>query len=223
MNTQKRILIVGDITKKTNYFSAVREAGAEPFGIEKMSAEEAVSKADAIVIQGGADVNPALYGEENTASVAIDDALDTLELEVLKAAAEKKVRTLGICRGLQIMNVFFGGSLIQHINCATQHARDEGSEADKIHSSSVLKPSFVYDIFGKTQLTINSAHHQAIKTLGKGLCAVQYSNEGIIEAVEHDSLPFYALQWHPERLCLSFARSDAADGLKVFDWLINSL
>ena len=106
---------------------------------------------------------------------------------------------------------------------ATQHARDEGSEADKIHSSSVLKPSFVYDIFGKTQLTINSAHHQAIKTLGKGLCAVQYSNEGIIEAVEHDSLPFYALQWHPERLCLSFARSDAADGLKVFDWLINSL
>ena len=81
-------MIVGDITKKTNYFSAVREAGAEPFGIEKMSAEEAVSKADAIVIQGGADVNPALYGEENTASVAIDDALDTLELEVLKIAAE---------------------------------------------------------------------------------------------------------------------------------------
>ncbi len=217
------VFVVGDATKHTNYFNAISAAGGVPYSLEDLCFNQAIDFADAIVIQGGVDINPATYKEQNTHCIDIDDELDTIEELVLKEAANRKILTLGICRGLQIMNVFLGGSLVQHIDCAPLHARDKGSEADKIHSSTVERGSFVYGIYQQSEITINSAHHQAIKTLGRGLRAVQYSHEGIIEAVQHDTLPFYALQWHPERLCLSYARADAVDGLKVFDWLINRL
>lgn len=218
----KKILVLGDLEKSANYFNAIRLSGAEPFTLDlaerKIDSKiaDAISRADGIVFQGGVDVNPALYGEKNAASEGIDNDLDSLELAALKIAEEKKKPVLGICRGLQIMNVFFGGSLIQHIPCAALHARDKGSEADKIHATTVHPSSFINRIYRSEKITVNSAHHQAVKILGAGLSAVQFSDEGIIEAFQHEELPFFAVQWHPERLSGEFQRKDAVDGLLVF-------
>lgn len=180
-----------------------------------------MTKIDGIVIPGGADINPALYHEKNTDSIEIDDALDELELAVIREAVEHKKPILGICRGHQILNVFFGGSLIQNVEKVDVHERI-GME-DRVHMSRVKKNSFVYDIYQEERISINSAHHQAIKELAAGLEAVQFSDDGLIEAFYHTKLPVYGVQWHPERMCLKNARPDTVDGLKIFEYFINCL
>ena len=82
--------------------------------------------------------------------------------------------------------------------------------------------SFLYKIYNSTLLNVTSAHHQAVKELGKGLVPAQYSKEGLLEAFYHKDLPIIAVQWHPERMCLDNARDDADDGLKLFSYFINS-
>ena len=85
-----------------------------------------------------------------------------------------------------------------------------------------LENSFIFNIYGGALVT-NSAHHQAVKELGTGLEAVQYSKDGLVEAFYHTRLPIYAVQWHPERMCLKNARTDTVDGLKVFAYFVNGI
>ena len=165
-----------------NYCAAVEAAGANAVMLEWDSAPQMIQTVDGIIIPGGADINPAVYGEENTDSIDIDDRLDRFEMFVIGTAIRNRKPILGICRGHQLM----------------------------------------YEIYGQDDLLINSAHHQAIQVLADDLRAVQYSTDGEIEAIEHRLLPIYGVQWHPERTCLSYARPDIVNGLKLFDYFLET-
>lgn len=175
---------------------------------------------DALVLCGGGDVDPACYGEEMNGSDEPEIERDKSELALVKAYMEMKKPILGICRGHQVINVALGGTLVQHLDTADNH-RDPHSNNDLVHATKADADGFVAKLYGETPF-VNSAHHQAIKELGKGLRAVQYScNDNVIEAVEHESLPIIALQWHPERMSLANRRSDTVDGLPIFEYFVS--
>ena len=139
------------------------------------------------------DLEPWRYGRENTASRSLEPERDEAELRLLQdfTAAGKPV--LGVCRGLQVINVFFGGTLVQDI---PGHAA--WSEGDRLHGTRAA-PSPLRPLLGEG-LAVNSAHHQAADRLGAGLRAVQWAEDGVAEALCHARLPVWAVQWHPERL-----------------------
>lgn len=141
---------------------------------------------DGLFVPGGCDVDPNEYNEEINGSIDPIDFIDVLDLFYIKEFYKAKKPILGICRGIQIINVCFNGSLYQDIK----------GHNKVFHDVRVEKDSFVYDLYKKEILSVNSYHHQAIKVLGDGLRAVGYSNEGYIEAVEGENI--YAVQWHPE-------------------------
>ena len=133
--------------------------------------------------------------------------------EQLEQFIMAKKPVLGICRGLQVLNVFFGGTLIQDL---PGHSQAAGR--DRLHRVRTA-PSPLQDLFGET-LVVNSAHHQAADRLGQGLRAVQWAIDGTVEAVIHQSLPVWGVQWHPERLAGPLSLSGAADGGCLFTaWL----
>lgn len=217
-----KIAVIGKRHEKRNdnYYDVVSALGADSLEIAgEDDLENILSYADMIIIPGGVDVNPALYGELNTDSRDIDDELDKLELEVLGYAVENHIPVLGICRGLQIINVFFGGTLTQNIDSCDVHTNI--GLVDRVHPSFAEEGSFIAEAYGDTEIMVNSAHHQAIKDLGEGLEPIQWSNDGIIEAVEHDEYDIAAVQWHPERMCLKNEREDTVSGLELFEAFLN--
>lgn len=139
---------------------------------------------NALLLSGGGDIQPELYGQTQTHSRNIDINRDRLELYMLNAFLELGKPVLGICRGIQIINIYFGGTLYQHIDGHSQI-----NDKDSLHT---------VEWKGRT-VEINSAHHQVIDKLGNGLKAVAVSSDRFIEAVSHDILPIMAFQWHPER------------------------
>lgn len=203
----------------SNYSAAVSAVGASYVMLDWKSDSTEIEKTDGIIITGGVDLNPRLYGEENTDSVGINDLLDNFEMRVIEAAIKNNKPIFGVCRGIQMLNVYFGGTLVQNVQNCDIHKRE--ADKDKIHTSRVDKNSFLYEIYGLENLNINSAHHQAIKKIAKEFRAIQYSPDNLIEAFQHESLPIYGVQWHPERTCLSYAQQNVVDGLKLFKWFIN--
>lgn len=219
--TEKKLRIAipapeADIGSYQNYFNAMRELGAEPVlvGVDCDAAGF-----DGLLLPGGGDVDPKRYGEENTACGEIDDALDDMQFAVLDAFVKLRKPVIGICRGHQLLNVYFGGSLIQHIDCAEKHARDKGSKVDKVHAQTCEAGSFLAGLYG-TEFATNSSHHQAVKRIAEHMHAVMHSPEGIIEALYHDELPVWSVQWHPERMCFAHKRDDTVDGSKVLGWFL---
>lgn len=142
------------------------------------------------IISGGGDINPKLYGEENIASRNIvPDQRVEWEFELLETILSSKKPILGICYGMQLLNVFFGGSLIQNINTKINHT--EGS-----HEIEIFKDFPLATI----KATVNTSHHQAIKTLGKDLEVFCKAEDEIIEGIYLKNHPFcVGVQWHPER------------------------
>ena len=211
--------------KNQNYFAAVTAAKGEvvPFDpyVKGQDIKALVGSVDGILLPGGVDLQPFYYHEENIACGKMDPTLDEFEMTVVKEAVAAAKPILGICRGLQLLNVFFGGSLYQDIFCAKSHKRTESD--DNVHETLVDKGGFIYDIYGKEKIFVNSAHHQAVKELGEDIVPVQYSKEKIVEAFYHKTKPIWAVQWHPERMCLDNARTDTEDGLKLFEFFISSI
>ena len=188
---EKTVYIRGDPGRFANYRRWVESAGGRAvFGD---AAEGQGKRWDALLLPGGGDLEPRRYGQENTASRGLEPERDEAELRLLQdfTAAGKPV--LGVCRGLQTINVFFGGTLLQDI---PGHGAVEG--ADRLHAVRTA-PSPLRRLFGE-RLTVNSAHHQAADRLGSGLRAVQWAGDGVVEALCHERLPVWAVQWHPERL-----------------------
>lgn len=177
---------------------------------------------DALVLCGGGDVNPAYYGEGMNGSDEPEIERDKSEFALVKAYIEMKKPILGICRGHQVINVALGGTLIQHLDTADNH-RDPHSYNDLVHATKADPDGFVAKLYS-TELFVNSAHHQAVKELGKGLKAVQFScHDNTVEAIEHESLPIIGVQWHPERMSLANRRCDTVDGMKIFEYFTNYL
>ena len=196
----KRIAIVGkrDVLRNENYYAAVEACGAQALPLVAKEKINLIKDMDGIVLPGGVDLDPALYHEKNIDCRDINVELDSLEMAVIREAVEQQIPILGICRGLQILNVYFGGSLIQNVEHCDIHAWT-GKE-DRVHLTDVQQGSFLHEIYGAEEIPVNSAHHQAVKELGRGLKAVQYSKDGLTEAFYHTELPIYAVQWHPERM-----------------------
>lgn len=187
---QPMILIAGVAGKVDNYVRAVEAAGGSARVSRKVDDLDACH---ALLLPGGGDIEPWRYGQENTASRGLDPQRDEAEFALLERALTLGKPVLGICRGLQIINVYFGGTLIQDM---PGHHPFDG--IDRLHTAHA-KPSFFYHACGD-RCMVNSAHHQAIDQLGKGLRAVQWAPDGTIEAVCHEKCPVWAVQWHPERL-----------------------
>ncbi len=164
-----------------------------------------VAMVDIVVLTGGHDVNTARYGEEvRYSTVQLYSCRDDIEFGLLEAAIAEKKPVFGICRGLQVINVFFGGSLHQNLHHdvpGTFSHRQPKEDIEKLlHSVTIEQQSFLSRIFPDTnEIMVNSFHNQSVKNLGNGLKISARSSDGIIEAIEHESYPIYAVQWHPEK------------------------
>lgn len=168
-----------------------------PQSKEELSA--LLSFVDGICLPGGYDVDPSYYHQPNLKSEPIEAEIDQLDLDVIEIAQEKEIPILGICRGLQIINVALGGSLIQDIpqNIIDHNVSFKNKTKNHGHLVSIVKESKLHSIFGD-ETEVNSYHHQAIDRLADGLTVCAVSSDGIIEAVEGENI--LAVQWHPERM-----------------------
>lgn len=205
--------------KAENYIDAVRFAGGDPVvddGVLDPAGFEA------LILCGGGDIEPHRYSRESDPHVyGVDPDLDRREWELLDSFTKEKKPVLGICRGIQVINVYFGGTLIQHLIQSDRH-RDPEGKTDRIHATTAEKGSFIHAIY-RDAFTVNSAHHQAIDALGAGLSVAQVSADGVIEAVSHASLPVWGVQWHPERMRGKFARPDTVSGDPVFSFFLSRI
>jgi putative glutamine amidotransferase len=192
------------------YHSRVIEAGGDVVDINEDSISrvgEIVGGLNGLVLTGGIDVEPSVYGAERHAKVKeTAEARDRLEIEVLLAAASRDMPVLAICRGHQLMNVAFGGTLLQHIDSGEHRAdfRTEGYPS-RWHDVSIDAGSRLAEALGETRLWVNSRHHQAVQAphLAPGLRPVAYAAEHqgeLIEGMESDEHRWIVgVQWHPER------------------------
>jgi putative glutamine amidotransferase len=157
------------------------------------------------------------FRQENNGSKNIDLSLDILQFKLLSLFVNARKPIIGICKGLQIINVYFGGDIIQDLPTSNIHTWDKD---DKIHSSTTIDNSFVSSLYGKTLIT-NSAHHQGIGRLGTNILISQLSSDHVVEAIYHEFFPIIAVQWHPERMCFENKRNDTVDGEAIFRYYKN--
>jgi gamma-glutamyl-gamma-aminobutyrate hydrolase PuuD len=194
--------------KFANYVRAVESAGgvAVPIVPGRAEAKSALRDLDALILTGGGDVDPVVYGQSQEPEVKDEDihrVRDALEIELAREVNERKIPTLCICRGLQVLNVALNGTLIQHlpkrVGDGVPHVGASGK--DGIHPVDVTPSSHLAKVLGTTRTSPNSSHHQAIDRLADGLKIVARSpDDGIVEAVEAPDHPWLiGVQWHPER------------------------
>jgi putative glutamine amidotransferase len=198
-----------------HYIEAVEKGGGVPISLPVLEhfnpeiIKRQVSIIDALLIQGGLDVDPSLYGEERKPELEkIDEQTDKFLIELIKQAVARKIPILGICRGLQILNVYYGGTLYQDLKYAgfknnDPHKQSEDNLTTTHHGIKLEKDSILSKIMNnKETLKVNSFHHQAINKIGKGLLVDAKSDDGIIEAIHlnDDSHWVLGLQFHPEQL-----------------------
>lgn len=198
-----------------NYPETVEACGGVP--LAAYLPEPMPERCAGLILTGGEDVEPALYGDENRACFGVDPERDRAELRLIEAYLQAGKPILGICRGHQVLNVYFGGSLTQHLPTAETHMPTR--EGDRVHDTRAEAGSFPARLYGEV-FPVNSAHHQGIRRLAPGLEAVQWTEDGVIEAFRHTRYPVFSVQWHPERMCLSRARADTVDGSLLFRWFI---
>ncbi len=161
---------------------------------------------DGLLLTVGGDVDPALYGSADRAraSKGIDRRRDEFELDLIRQALEDERPILGVCRGMQVMNVALGGTLIEDLKLAGYD--DHAGEATKpiVHEVGIEANSLLSGLAGGLSRGVNSFHHQAVGRLGRGLIPVAHSADGVVEAAEwslKEGMPFLLLvQWHPERM-----------------------
>lgn len=212
-----RILISGSKSGSVNYERAIRQAGGEPCAFYLPPIDDSY---DALLLSGGGDMLPSYFGQENNGSYDMDLERDRVEVELTERYIRAGKPILGICRGHQLLNVLFGGDLLQDIGDPLHlfHTRGDLPE-DRIHPVRCSEDSFLYELYGSV-FPVNSSHHQVVDQIGDGLRAVAWSEHGLVEALQHETLPIRSVQWHPERMSYEKRRMDTVDGAPIFDWFI---
>lgn len=166
--------------------------------------------AHALLITGGIDVDPSLYGETPVPEVdETNPERDEFELALLRDALERDMPVLAICRGHQLLNVAFGGGLLQHI-ASRAHEDTDGVSAQ--HNATLVPGTKLHAVYGKEQLHVNSRHHQAVtpERLAPGLTISATTDDGLVEGIESDAYTWVVgVQWHPERPDLHIPGFDA--------------
>jgi len=191
------------------YTAALADVGLVPMVLPPVSPSMAAASlvdVAGLVLTGGEDIDPARFGQEkHPANGEPHAARDGYELALAHAAAERRIPTLAICRGAQIMNVALGGTLVQDI--PSQHASSidhapQGKRGQRTHDVNIETDSRLARIVGTTSISTNSSHHQSIDQVGRGLRVVASSPDGIVEAIEPSDPAWWmvAVQWHPEEL-----------------------
>lgn len=180
----------------SDYLQQVLNRNGFPFVlIDEETLDDSLKMCDAFLVIGGDDINPEYYNENNdkNQSKDIDEYTDRVDQKIIKYAIENKIPTLGICRGLQAMAAFLGGSLHQDIKDAGLNHPFE----DKKHLVKCVNQTKLTKLLPESFL-VNTYHHQAVKDIPEGFI-VTYMNHDVIEAMEHKTLPMIGVQWHPER------------------------
>ena len=192
------------------YAQAILKTGGLPFFIGNVSpsfAQSYIEQADGLLLSGGVDVDPALFDENPHPELGfVDESRDQMEQALYKAAKQKGIPVLGICRGIQSLNVFEGGSLHQHVPAVAgtmQHSQ-HNLDGSLFHEIKLEPSSMLAKAYGKISIRTDSYHHQAVNKVGNNLKAVGWANDGLIEAIEGTGNSFVlGVQWHPE---MSFVR-----------------
>jgi putative glutamine amidotransferase len=199
----------GKVTVNQPYTDAILAAGLIPLVVPPMSGGQAAAILDSVrglVLTGGEDVDPAHFGAaRHPATGPANDFRDRIELALAKEAAARGMPTLAICRGVQVLNVALGGTLVQDIPSErpTKVEHDaEGARNSRVHNVQIEGASRLANIVGANAITTNSFHHQSVDRVAEGLRTVARSPDGIVEAVEGTDRAWWAIgvQWHPEEL-----------------------
>lgn len=194
-------------TAGQSYVNAVARGGNIPLIIpDNEYAEEVLHKVDLLLLIGGEDVNPAYYGAEPSPNLGdVNGRRDTFEMRLIKKAIDLKLPIFGICRGEQIMNVAFGGSLYQDLpsEYPSNTAHRQGDKiTEPVHTITIDRDSRLFDVLQTPVLGVNSSHHQAVKQLAPGFRVSARSKDNVVESIESDRYPAAGVQFHPEMLAV---------------------
>ena len=208
----------------TDYCHCVERSGGSPLllppNADASVIEAAVERMDALLLTGGGDICPSEYNEEpHPATERQDKTRDAMERTAARIARERGMPILAICRGIQVLNIEFGGSLIQDIPYQVEGALRHTAKKDEepaYHSIKVCADSLLARVLGATETMVNSTHHQSAGRIGEGLRVCARASDGVVEGLEgEDGSPILAVQWHPERMY-----DDSAPNRRLFDWLV---
>lgn len=207
----KKIFVYGDENALLNYKHAIEKAGGKAVFSKDVAAAD---DCDALLLAGGGDVSPCFYGaiEKNCKSVNL--VRDVTEQYLLAMFERRHAPVLGVCRGFQLINVYFGGTLSQTIENARLHDGEKGDVYHEIYNAS----GFIAELYGK-KLTVNSAHRQKIDLLGKNVRICAYAADKVPEALEVNDTRIIGVQFHPER---SFGKGGDA-GIKIYDYFLSTV
>ncbi|MDY0235576.1 MAG: gamma-glutamyl-gamma-aminobutyrate hydrolase family protein [Gudongella sp.] len=196
-----------------DYIKAIEKSNGAPITISRVasisSLNSIIDKLDGIIFTGGSDINPHCYNSHNPqyGLGKVDPDRDDFEISLVKKIlSDTQISVLGICRGMQLLNVATGGNLYQNIekqvpNSINHWLKDIYPRYYPSHEVSINKNSKIYSIFNKETLFVNSFHHQAINTLSPNFIASMHSIDGLVEAIEIPGDRFVVgVQWHPEMM-----------------------
>lgn len=207
-------------TAQRRFSELIAKAGATPVSVAPDADPGALlERVDAVVINGGQDVEPGRYGAAPHPKLGpVDAERDDFELALVRGARERGVPVLGVCRGMHVVNVAAGGTLVQHLADVTDLDHHQRRRFDEpVHDVAVEPGSALAGILGTGRLAVNSVHHQGVERLGEGLAAAARADDGTVEAVEGDGGLTLGIQWHPE-----FLPSDQDDAhLPLFGHLVS--
>jgi putative glutamine amidotransferase len=211
---------VEEVTR--SYVSSVLRAGGLPVIVpilEPGYADAMLDGLDGLLLSGGGDIEPVHYGGVAVPEVdGVDPARDAWELALVTRALERGLPVLGVCRGAQVINVAAGGTLIVDLPTVTDLLHRERERFDQdVHPVEVLAGSRLAWAMGRETAGVNTLHHQAVDRVGRGLRAVAWGPDGVVEAIESTSpAQVLGVQWHPELL------PDLPGNLELFAWLVDA-
>ncbi|MBN2543528.1 gamma-glutamyl-gamma-aminobutyrate hydrolase family protein [bacterium] len=204
---------------KNEYSDIVHRTGGIPLLIPNLEHPEGLENyagiLDGLLLSGGGDVHPSYFGQENTHSTYISKQRDVMEFELLKLC--ENIPILGICRGLQLINIFYGGTLHQDFSVRdTKCILHRGIDLKvTYHQINIEENSALRKILNTDRILVDSSHHQVLDAVPESITPVAYAEDGVIEAIEVKGKKFcLAVQWHPERI-------NDESSIKIFSAFIN--